>query len=113
MRAGETVVGIFSEAGADDAIEIAGQRRMNFRDWLGIFLEDGSHHAELRLALECAACCEHFVEYAAEAEDVAARVGFMPLKNFGRQVLKGADHCSMLGQCGGRGAEGREIHSRG
>jgi len=45
----------------------------------------------LRFAFEGAASGDHLVENAAEAEEVAARVGFRALQKFGGHVLKGSD----------------------
>jgi len=64
------------------------------------------------LPFEGAASGDHLVENAAEAEEVAACVGFRALQKFGGHVLKGSDDGALLGERGHGCGKRSQIHGR-
>ena len=76
----------------------AGQRHGHRGEWLWLALHDSGDDAGLAFAVEGHAAGEHFVEHAAEGEDVAARVGILAFELLGRHVLECPEHRASLGQ---------------
>ena len=86
--------------------------RLKLGDWFRLFLENRRCDRDLALAFESATAGEHFVEQASEAEDVAARVGFVSLEDFGRHELEGADDRALLRESADGSSKRRQSHSR-
>ena len=59
-------------------------------------LQNRRDHARRAFAFERALAREHFVQHAAEAEQIAARVGFLALQLLRRHVLQGADDLPLV-----------------
>src|SRR3984893_4501433 len=55
----------------------------------------------MRTAIERMLTSKHFVQYAAETEDVAARVSFLPLKLLWRHIQQRSQDLSLHGQTHG------------
>ncbi len=89
--------GIFRQASTNHHVEHGRGERLVRGDGFRLFLQDRSEYAELRFALEGTSSGNHFVENAAEAEQVATRVRLRSLQNFRSHVLAGANHRTFLG----------------
>ena len=74
-----------------------GQRLQSGERW-GLGSKDGRDEACLALPLERLAARRHFVEHGAEGEQIAARVGRLPLQLLRRHVLHRPDDCPFGGQ---------------
>ncbi len=86
----ETVRRLLLEAAPDDAIERAGQVRIDLGELRRILLQDRVHRLDVRIALEGAPAGHHFVEDRAEGKDVGAVVERLAADLLGRHVTDGA-----------------------
>src|SRR2546423_7446843 len=101
---------IFREAALHDVIESRRNHRLGFCDRVRIFLQNRGRNRNLTLALKGAAARDHFIEQAAEAEDVAARVCPRALEQLRRHELEGAYDYAVLRKRSWRAAERGHIH---
>ena len=89
---------LLGHAASHEPVEGARGHRRQAGNRSRIFLEDRGDQAGLAFALEGPLCGQHLVQQGAEGEDVAARVGLLPLELLGRHVLKRADDHPLRGQ---------------
>ena len=105
VRGLEPLRRLFFQAVADDAFEswgdIGGGSTGAGRKVRRVFVEDGGHGFGTGIALEGALTGEHFVEDAAEAEDVRAVIDGVAADLFGRHVADGTEDLPGVGlRCG-------------
>src|SRR5580704_13965882 len=83
----ETLVRIFLQTGAHNALEGARRQGLELANWRWVFFQDGAGHADLALAFERALARGHFVKDRAQREHIRARVRFLTFNLFGGHVL--------------------------
>ena len=84
----ESVVGIFGQTRADDAVERRWRERPHLAHRRRRVLQDRAEQARLVLAGERLAARQHLEQHGAKREDVGARVRFLALDLLRRHVLK-------------------------
>src|SRR5207249_4709079 len=91
----ESLVRILGKASPDHSVQ-----RCGHIDGCWLPFQDGRYDARRTLSLECPFSAQHLVQYAAEAEQITARMHVLAVKLFRRHVLQGAENLS-------RGCESR------
>src|SRR5262249_53609114 len=66
-------------------------------------LQHRRNHARRALPLKCTLAAQRLVEHAAEAEQIAARIGLLALQLLRRHVMQGPENLSLAGQRGRQG----------
>ena len=99
---------ILGQAASHQALEGGRSQRLQGRERRRLRGEDGRDEARLALPLERPAARRHLVEHGAEGEQVAARVGRLPLELLRCHVLHRPDHRPFGGQRAGVRRCGRE-----
>src|SRR5258707_326029 len=94
-------------------IESGWNHGLCLRDRVRIFFQNRRRNGNLALAFKGAPSGDHFVEQAAEAEDVAARVCFRTLEQFRRHELERAYNYALLRESARGTAERGHIHGGG
>src|SRR5205823_3786440 len=94
----KTLVGIFLQAMADEAIERVRHARIQLDYVGGIVLENGVQRFDRRLAAEGLLRREHLEEHRSEREDVGAMVAGVAADLFGGHVADRAEEAARLGR---------------
>ncbi len=94
--------GVFAKSTGDQRFQARRKPGRELAQGWRLVAQQGRQQLQAVLAAKCLPAGDHFVQEAAEREDVGARIHFLPLRLLRRHVGHGAENGAFLGQNGPR-----------